>query len=126
MEEELLEELLENAMTLHPREVILVLRGEVRRMEKDRSLEIMVKDYLLPPLAYHGPTSSGFNPFMLPLDSRIVGTVHSHPLGSLKPSVTDLNHMIGFFTMILTYPYRRRDIAVYDREGERVSLKILR
>lgn len=119
----LLKELLESAEALHPREVILVLRGKIEQGEGER--KINVTDYLIPPQAIHGISSSAFNPHMIPIDFSIVGTMHSHPSGVLLPSITDLNFMVGFFAVIVVPPYRDpRDVATFDRRGEPVHLVV--
>ena len=45
--------------------------------------------------------SSHFNPYFLPIDFSIIGTVHSHPSGVLKPSIADLNHGYGKIMLIM-------------------------
>ena len=78
---ELLEMLLEGAKTLHPKETIVLLRGKV---SKD---SISVSEVVIPPLATYGSGFSSFPTHLLPMDFSIVGVAHSHPSGSLRPSV---------------------------------------
>lgn len=109
---------MDNARIMHPREMIFLLRG--KKTEK----EVCIKDYLLPPFAFHGSSSSGYNPYMLPLDLSIMGSVHSHPSGVLKPSITDLNNLTGLFTLIIAWPYDGpRDVAAFNRDGEVLRLE---
>jgi proteasome lid subunit RPN8/RPN11 len=123
IDRELVEELLENARALYPREVIFVLRGDVEKSRE--ALEVHATDYLLPPSAYRGPSSAGYNPFMLPLDSRIVGTAHSHPSGVLRPSIQDLNSLTGIFSLIMAFPYKiPSSLAAFNRKGEALPLHI--
>jgi proteasome lid subunit RPN8/RPN11 len=62
---------------------------------------------------------------MLPMDFSIVGTVHSHPSGNLTPSNADLNHVFGVVLMIVGFPFTdERNVAVYNRNGEKLTLKI--
>ena len=84
---DMLEGLLEYAREMHPREIFLLMRGR----QVDDTLK--VEEFLLPPFAVHAVGFSSFSPWFLPLDPSIVGTVHSHPSGSLQPSVEDLNHL---------------------------------
>lgn len=99
---------------LHPREGILLLRGESR---KD---EIEVDALMIPPLPVHSETFSSFPIHMLPLDTSILGIAHSHPNGVLEPSLEDLNNYFGRMMVIVGYPYEsEEDIAVFDREGNR-------
>jgi len=116
---ELLDFFMENARYLHPRETLLLLRGKT-----DKNV-ISVTDLLVPPLATYGRGFSSFSPATLPIDFSIVGTAHSHPSGSLKPSIKDLNQAFGRIIMITAYPYRSEaDVAVYDRNGNRLVLQV--
>lgn len=116
---ELLEFILENARYLHPRETVLLLRGKVKKNV------ILITDLLIPPLATYGHGFSSFPPTALPVDFSIMGTTHSHPSGSLKPSTKDLNQAYGRILMIAAHPYENEaDVAVYDRNGNRLELQV--
>jgi proteasome lid subunit RPN8/RPN11 len=61
------------------------------------------------------------------MDFSIIGTVHSHPSGNIQPSSVDLNHLFGRILMIVGYPYADEScIAVYDSDGERLTLNVLK
>jgi len=121
MSDELLQAVFEGARRLHPRETILLLRG---KKEKN---SITVSEILVPPLANYGHGFANVPIHMLPLDFSIVGTAHSHPSGDLTPSPTDLNHFFGTVLMIVGFPYRdQRNVAVYDRSGERLTLRTVK
>ena len=63
--------------------------------------------------------------YMIPFDLSILGVVHFHPSGALKPSVYDLNHFYGKIMMIVAYPYQSvEDVAIFDREGQKVSFTV--
>jgi proteasome lid subunit RPN8/RPN11 len=114
---ELLEAILDDAKLMHPKEMILLLRG------KTKGGILNIEELIIPPLATHGVGFAGFPMHMLPLDFSLIGTVHSHPSSSLQPSVTDLNKAFGKILMIVAFPYRSlRDVAVYNREGKRLDL----
>lgn len=116
--EELLDAILEGARRLHPKETILLLRGK-----KTRGV-IEVSEVVVPPLATYGRGFAAMPVHMLPMDFSIVGTVHSHPSGSLMPSSADLNHFFGVVLMIVGFPYiGEKNVAVYDRSGEKLSLQ---
>jgi proteasome lid subunit RPN8/RPN11 len=116
---ELLSTILEGARTLHPRENILLLRG---KKNKDA---IEVSDLIIPPLADHGSHFVTFPLHMLPIDFSIVGTVHSHPSGNLRPSPTDLNHFFGAVLMIVGFPYaNENNVSVYKSNGEKLALHV--
>ena len=115
---ELLESALDLARELHPQEVILLLRGKVNQGE------IRIEDFLLPPFASAGLDFARFPSHMLPIDFSIVGTAHSHPSGSVSPSVADLNHFYGKVMLILAYPYKKTRVAAYNSRGELLSFRL--
>jgi len=116
--DELLDSLLSFAKTQHPREGIILLRGNMGRRE------ISIKEFMLPPFATSGRGFASFPSHMLPIDFSIVGTAHSHPSGSLRPSTTDLNHFYGRIMVIVAYPYTMSQVAAYNSKGEELSLTI--
>jgi proteasome lid subunit RPN8/RPN11 len=115
----LLEAILGNAKMLYPKETILLLRG------KRKKNLIEISELIVPPLATYGQGFATILTHMLPIDFSIVGTVHSHPSGNLKPSLVDLNHFWGNILMIIGFPFvDETNVAVYNREGERLTLRI--
>lgn len=112
--------ILSYAQMLHPREAILLLRGEADKYG------VVVNDTQIPPLATHGNTFSTFPLHMLPIDFSIIGAAHSHPSGTLHPSVTDLNKFYGRIMVITAYPYQtEKNIAIFDREGKPFKYKVV-
>jgi len=86
---------------------------------------IVISEVLVPPLATYGKGFASFPMHMMPIDFSIVGSAHSHPFGSLTPSVDDLNRSFGRIIIIVTFPYLGEEsVAVYDREGKRLTLKV--
>lgn len=111
--------ILESAREALPREIILLLRGKVR---KDR---IDITDLVIPPLATQGRGFSSFPLRMLPIDFSLIGSVHSHPSGALKPSTQDLNHAFGRIIMIVGYPFSGvESVVVFDHSGEKIPLRV--
>lgn len=107
------------ALTLHPKEGVLLLRG---RAEKDL---IKVEDLVIPPFAVKGKGYSAIPLVYLPIDFSIVGTVHSHPSGNLNPSAEDLNNAYGRIVMIIAYPYRGlENLAAYTKDGIRLPVDV--
>lgn len=102
----------------HPNEGILILRGKAKKGN------IFINGLVIPPFFHTGPTFAGFPHSFLPFDPSYVGTVHSHPNGIAKPSVTDLHNFFGFVTMIVQSPYEDDDIFAYDRDGNLLELSI--
>lgn len=105
--------------THHPNEAILVLQGK-----KDKD-EIVVNGLIIPPFSMSGPFYSGFPVYDLPFDLSYMGTAHSHPGGSNRPSLDDLNHFYGMVSIIISHPYEDRTIGAYDRNGNNLELRIV-
>jgi proteasome lid subunit RPN8/RPN11 len=119
MNAELLNSIFEGAKRLYPKETILLLRG------KKRKNEIRVSDLVVPPLAVYGYGFANLPFYRLPMDFSVVGTVHSHPSGNIKPSSVDLNHFFGRVLMIVSFPFTSaQNAAVYDSNGEKLKLQI--
>ena len=119
LKKELLDMILEGAKRLHPKETIVLLRGKA-----DRGF-VKVSEVLIPPLATYGKSFSSFPTHMLPMDFSIVGVAHSHPSGSLRPSVGDLNHPFGKITLIIAFPYAgEENVAAYDRNGNLLAIRV--
>jgi proteasome lid subunit RPN8/RPN11 len=120
IERQVIESVLDYAKACHPKEGILLLRG------KSRKGKTMIEEVVIPPLSVRGSGFSNFPLHMLPIDFSIVGTMHSHPSGALRPSTTDLNHFYGRVMIIVAYPYRsEQDIIVLDGEGNHVNFEII-
>lgn len=105
--------------TWHPNEGILILQGKSKK-----SGEISINGLVLPPFSSHGPYYSGFPTNELPLDLSYIGTVHSHPGNSNRPSLQDLNDFFGLISIIISFPYDYNTIGAYDRNGKSVDLII--
>ena len=92
---------------------MLVLQRAKR--EKDN---LILNQVVFAPFMDSGRDVATFNPYQVPIDSSIVGTAHSHPSGSNKPSLQDLLQMYGSLMMILSYPFEgTRDISLFDQKG---------
>jgi proteasome lid subunit RPN8/RPN11 len=105
--------------THHPNEAILVLQGK-----KDKD-DIVVNSLIIPPFSMSGPFYSGFPVYDLPFDLSYMGTAHSHPGGSNRPSLDDLNHFYGMVSIIISHPYEDETIGAYDRNGNSLELRIV-
>jgi proteasome lid subunit RPN8/RPN11 len=119
IDRELVTMIFAGARNLYPKESILLLRG------KKSGDIVKITDLLVPPLANYGRGFAEVQLHRLPIDFSIVGTVHSHPSGSLNPSSTDLNHFVGRILMIAAYPFSdEKNLVAYRRSGERAALQI--
>jgi len=103
----------------HPNEGILILRGKYKKGN------VFVDGLVIPPFSHTGPTFAGFPHTFLPLDPSYVGTVHSHPSGVARPSVTDLHNFFGFVSIIVQSPYEDNDLFAYDRDGNVLELTVV-
>lgn len=105
---------------LHPNEAILILRGKATKEQ------VRIDGLAIPPFASSGPYYSGFSDFYLPSDSSYVGTAHSHPSRSNRPSLEDLNSgFYGAVSIIIAYPYEEGTMAAFDRSGSRMEIEFL-
>ena len=114
---EVVEGILEACRNVHPHEFVGLLRAE-----KDTITEV-----ILPPASIYGRGAAQFNPYMLPFDFSIVGSIHSHPSGHGEPSTQDLNSMFNFGVVhiIVTYPYRSpQDLHFYNKKGQPIQPEI--
>lgn len=104
---------------LHPNEAILILQG------KTAQEQVFIEGLVIPPFASSGPYYSGYSNFYLPSDASYVGSAHSHPGGSNRPSLEDLNSgFYGAVSIIIAHPYEERTLAAYDRNGNKLEIKI--
>jgi len=102
----------------HPNEGLLILKG------KSKKGNVTIDGLVVPPFSESGPTFAGFPHSFLPFDFSYVGTVHSHPSGSAKPSVTDLHNFFGLVSLIVKSPYEDEDIFAWDSNGDSIKLTI--
>ena len=64
---------------------------------------------------------------MLPVDLTVVGTVHSHPSGALRPSDADLRlfRSWGRRHLILGQPFGPSSWKAYDGNGRETRLEVV-
>jgi proteasome lid subunit RPN8/RPN11 len=96
--------------------------GAILRAEKG-----VISELLLLPGTISGESSALFQLHNLPIDFTIVGTVHSHPTGSTRPSRADLQlfRKYGWVHLIVGYPYSMTQWACYDVTGRRRPLEVV-
>jgi proteasome lid subunit RPN8/RPN11 len=117
IEREVLEMVNEAAKDTYPNEFVATLRAE----------EGVITELLLLPGTIQGTRSGVLLLHMLPIDFSVVGTVHSHPSYSNRPSQADLA-MFGRFgnTHIITcLPYDMGSWRAYDFNGQPVELELV-
>jgi proteasome lid subunit RPN8/RPN11 len=71
--------------------------------------------------------SATFHTWNMPTVTGIVGTVHSHPGGSKRPSDADLHlfSKFGYIHAIIGEPYRPRDIRFYNKDGIAIAVRVV-
>lgn len=106
------------ALESHPREFIMFLQGKVKNKE------LLIEGLVFQ--EYYANEDSAMPMIRLPMVSGVVGSVHSHPGISNKPSDADLHFFSkhGFVHLIIKKPYGVQDIAAYDKNGKRIGFEI--
>ncbi|MBU7016885.1 MAG: Mov34/MPN/PAD-1 family protein [Theionarchaea archaeon] len=92
-----------------------------------REAKGIITEVLLAPGTIFGREGSIINRWMLPLDSSICGTVHSHPSPNNTPSLSDLRFFstFGKYHAIVGFPYSELSIQFYNRKGNNLPYKVV-
>lgn len=101
----------------HPKEFTALLRGS----------SDVIEEVLLIPGSLFGENFASIRFDMKPIDPTTIGSVHSHPSSSFRPSDADIRFFskTGFIHLILRYPYRGvEDVAAYDSIGNELDLVV--
>jgi proteasome lid subunit RPN8/RPN11 len=115
IKENLLALILHASRTAYPLEFGALLRGK----------ENQITEALLLPGTIQGKKHVLYQLNMLPIDSKVVGSVHSHPGPSNRPSQADLQFFkkTGRIHLIIKQPARSiEDVAAYDKNGGPLAL----
>jgi proteasome lid subunit RPN8/RPN11 len=110
----------------HPNEYMGLLRGErADRLGLDEDGHV-VTDVLVVPATKTSPVSATLQTNLVPNDGAMLGSIHSHPNGVLRPSDADLSTFgRGVVHVIVGHPYGPDDWRAFDREGEPRDLRVL-
>lgn len=102
----------------YPNEFITLLKGNI----KDKRLII---DYLIYQI-YQSSTEATSIKLDLPLVSGVIGSVHSHPSYSNKPSKADLIFFNKIYSihLIISNPFTESNIQAYNCYGDKIMFKI--
>ena len=114
---ETIDMILEASRDIHPHEFGAILRAE----------EGVITEIMLLPGTLSGSRSAIFQLHMLPIDFTVVGTVHSHPSGSIRPSGADiaLFQRFGYIHIITGVPFDKDSWRAFDLYGEPVDLEVV-
>lgn len=89
---------------------------------KDTIIEVIIL-----PGTISGDSHAIFQMHMRPIDFSIVGTVHSHPSPSARPSDADLHlfSKYGKIHIIAASPFNEESWKAYDYSGKEVEVAIV-
>jgi len=113
----LLSLLLEMGRESHPNEFVGLIR------EKDGIME----EFNLLPGTIGRENSASLHYDMMPLDTHLTGSAHSHPNGVLRPSDADVRFFprTGRYHLIIGFPYRDTDWRCFTADGEPCALDVV-
>ena len=109
--------LLELGRDSHPNEFVALL------IERDGVIE----ELNMVPGTITGENSASVFFDMMPIDTHLAGSAHSHPNGVLRPSDADVHFFprAGRFHLIIGYPYRTGDWHCFSADGEPRTLEVI-
>ena len=100
----------------HGREFVAVLREE----------DGVIREYIFLPFE-STPESAHIHFELMPLDTHIAGSAHSHPNGVLEPSTADLRFFpsVGRYHLILGPPYDLPSWRCFTADGSPFPLEVV-
>ena len=116
---ECLDLILECAKSNYPNEFGGLLR--IDALSKNTIVEVIVL-----PGTISGDSHAIFKLHMMPIDFSIVGTVHSHPSNTAKPSKEDLNffNKYGKIHIIVASPFTHVSWKAYNYSGREIKISL--
>ena len=113
VDREVLESVIYYSKKSYPNEFLAFFDGEI----KDKVLYITGLIFLP---GERSKTSAVIHTEMIPMNTKYMGSVHSHPGPSAMPSAADLKTFSrhGYFHMIVCLPYSLETFKSYDRYGQ--------
>ena len=114
---DLLELLLKIGRDRHPFEFAGILR------EKDG----VIDEFNLLPGTVSSESSASLFLDMMPLDTHVAGSAHSHPNGALVPSDADLSFFprVGRYHLIIGYPYTEESWRCFSANGNPAEMEVI-
>ena len=119
VDREVLESVLYYSKKSYPNEFLAFFDGEI----KDKILYITGLIFLPGETC---ETGAVIHTEMIPMNTKYMGSVHSHPGPSARPSDADLMTFSrhGYFHMIVCLPYSLETFKSYDRYGDHMDYTI--
>jgi len=106
----------DSAKRYYPDEFMCFIGGNAKS-------EIADEIVLLP--TYNDTTSASILESVIPIDASIIGTLHSHPDSSARPSDADKKFFMKHkLNIILGSPFSIQSAAFYDEKGKRITVTI--
>lgn len=101
----------------HPNEFVALIREQDGVMDEVNLL----------PGTVAGEDSAALMYDMMPLDTHVAGSVHSHPNGVLLPSDADVTFFprTGRYHLIIGYPYRKDNWRCFTADGMPCDLEVI-
>jgi proteasome lid subunit RPN8/RPN11 len=92
-----------------------------------RGKDEIVTDILLLPGTINAQHFTQIKMNMLPINSDVVGSAHSHPSYSNQPSRGDLQFFgkFGNIHLIASLPFTINDLAAYNCQGQKIDFEII-
>ena len=114
---DILQLLLELGRNSHPNEFVALLK------EKDGIIE----EINILPGTITGSSSATLHFDMMPLDTHLAGSAHSHPQGAIRPSDADLRFFprAGRYHIIIGKPYGPSDWRCFMADGASCTMEVL-
>lgn len=119
VDREVLESVIYYSKKAYPNEFLAFFDGEI----KDKTLYVTSLVFLPGETC---ETGALIHTELMPMNSKYVGSVHSHPGPSAMPSSADLKTFSrnGYFHMIVCLPYSLETFKSYDRYGQPIDYSI--
>ena len=117
IKKELLQLLLELGKNSHPNEFAALLKEE----------NGLISELNLLPGTIAGSSSASIFFDMMPLDTHLAGSAHSHPNGVCRPSDADLNFFprAGRYHLIIGAPYKEDSWRCFTADGEPYNIAVI-
>ncbi len=110
--------IIQASINTYPNEFIGMLGGNKN--------EKLIDELIIVPAVF-GKNFSSIHSHLLPFDSKMLGSIHSHPSHTSQPSNQDLHAFskLGEVHIIIANPYNVYSMSCYNSKGQNQKLKII-